>query len=99
MARARIEPIVHVTLSEAEAKETIRLLLEGVEEPEGDEPGARVARAMVQAMGVKVRVTERVPVVQPDRPPAQEESPQEPATRRSPQGQRKGRVAAEGDGA
>ena len=100
MARARIEPIVHLTLSEAEAKETIRLLLEGVEDPEGDEPGARVARTMVQAMGVKIRVTEQVPIVQPA-PKAEESAPRQPAARRGrpPQGQRKGRVAGDGDGA
>lgn len=81
MAQARIEAVVRLTMSEVEARDTIRAILEGVEDTDSDEPANGVARVLMKALGVKIRVQERVPV--------QSNAPQEPPT----QGRRKGRVA------
>ncbi len=79
LAQARIEAIVRLTMSEDEARDTIRAIMEGVEDPDSAEPANGVARALAKALGVQVRVQER--------------EPEERAEPVAPQGRRKGRVA------
>lgn len=62
LAQARTEAIVRLTMSEVEARDTIRALMEGVEDTDSDEPANAVAKALMKALGVQVRVQERVPV-------------------------------------
>ncbi len=84
VAKARIERVVHLVLSESEATETVRLLLESVEDPDADTPGNRVARAIIAALDLRVRTMqeERIPAVarganRSRRPPRAEPPPQD----------------------
>ena len=60
LARATTKAIIQVTMSEDEARDTIRAIFEGVEDTESAEPANRVAKALMEVLGVRVRVQERI---------------------------------------
>lgn len=59
MAQARTEHIVTLRMNEAEAREVVQHLAEGVEDLRGDSPANHVLSALVQALGVNLRYTDR----------------------------------------